>query len=734
MDVKSIKLITKEMISFMYGTGKAKINIDELVAGSVSTWTIEYEVGEYGIDDSGEILVARRDVCDSDIPQFEDANKPGFVKVYGETAAALKVRYVADRYIRPWKGCISIKVADGSLKKGDKIYIQYGASEGEGMGYRIQTFAEEEHLFKVLVDCAGSGNFYEIDQSPYIKVIGGYMNSVECVAPSIIAPGQSTDIRIRALDTWGNIAQKYNNSVVLNIRGKQSKVKLNQGIGILKDYIFEEEGTYYIEITDEDGRIIGKGNPVACTKDQRDSNLYWGDMHGQTKETVGTGTLDLYFSFGRDKSFLDFSAWQGNDFQVTDETWKNVCEKVKEYHEPGKFITFLGYEWSGTTPVGGDYNIYYLNDDQPIHRSYHWQIDMNKRDGSERNPLSELWKEFRGRDDVMGIPHVGGRYGNLDYYDKDFVHLLEIHSHHGTFEWFFEDALKKGLKLGIVAASDDHTCRPGLSYPTRGSSRGGFVSFDVIGGYTGVYTKELTRESIWNALKRRNCYATTGDRTILQVKCEDHIMGDEFSINKPPVINVKAMCSDIISEIEIRRGLETVYSYYETLPIKKDTIKIQWSGVRVRSRSKKANWDGKLIVQGGRIKKAEQFAFNQPDEGITLISNQIVEWKSKTSGDIDGMELELEYDKDTKIMFCSEPVTFTFRVDELLAGKLVKPAGGVNMKVEAELARQESQKELNITFEDKDIKEGLNPYWVKVVQKNGHMAWSSPMYIYYQGL
>ena len=43
--------------------------------------------------------------------------------------------------------------------------------------------------------------------------------------------------------------------------------------------------------------------------------LYCGDMHGQTKETVATGSLDLYFSFARDMAGLDFTAWQGNDFR-----------------------------------------------------------------------------------------------------------------------------------------------------------------------------------------------------------------------------------------------------------------------------------------------------------------------------------------------------------------------------------------------------------------------------------
>jgi hypothetical protein len=59
----------------LYGIGKGEIDINILTAGSTNSWTITYEAGEYGIDDGGEILIARRDVCDSDIPQFEDPCK-----------------------------------------------------------------------------------------------------------------------------------------------------------------------------------------------------------------------------------------------------------------------------------------------------------------------------------------------------------------------------------------------------------------------------------------------------------------------------------------------------------------------------------------------------------------------------------------------------------------------------------------------------------------------------------
>ncbi len=718
---------------YSYNLGSANIDISEVVAGSLATFTIEYTVGDYGFDDGGEILIARRDVSDSDIPQLVDQYKTGYVKVYcdpKDKMTKIKADYMPLRYVRPWRSAISIRITDGSLTKDDKVYIQFGAKDGEGYGFRMQTFKENEHILMVLVDCAGTGEFYEIDNQPTIKVTGGYINELDAVVPSTVSVGQKFDVTIRVLDSWGNIAEKYSSPIVMTLAGNEKIVEVKNGLGVAENISIVTEGNYCVELTDEKRGITGSSNPMICRVENESNKLFWGDMHGQTKETVGTGTQESYFTFGRDCAKMDFCAWQGNDFQVTDETWANVCKNIKKFHEPGKFVTFLGYEWSGNTPNGGDYNIYFRNDDEKIFRSSHWQIDLLSNDGTDRSVLSDLWEQFKGRNDVIAVPHVGGRYANLDMCNTDFVSVLEIHSHHGTFEWMMEDAFARNLKLGVIAASDDHTCRPGLSYPTRTTSRG-FVSFDGYGGYTGLYAKKLTREAIWEAIKSRHTYGTTGKRIILDVKCGEHIMGDMFATDAPPIINVNVAGTEEIRDVEIKRGNSTIYSYEQEQPIIPGRIKVQWSGVRVKSRSKKTVWDGNLVVDGGSIKDVQQFAFDQPDEGVTLISNQIISWKSSTSGDIDGMEIDMDFDDNTKLMFNSPNVSFSILAAELKDGPITKAAGGINQKVTISLAHECFEKSVEINFEDKDVEVGTNPYWVKVTQSDGNLAWSSPMYIDY---
>ena len=712
----------------MYGTGNASININSMQAGEYGVFTIIYETGEYGIDDSGEILIARRDVCDSAIPQFDDPKQDGYVSVSTDSDATLVVEYLPTRYIRPWKAAISIKVRDGSLYPGEKVYIRFG--DITGPGYRIQTYPEAEHIFNVLADCAGSGNFYDLDNTLVITITGGDVKFIEASCPSTVKPGKPFSILVRVMDYYGNIADSFTGFAILRLNNVEHTINLINGVGTLSNILLQDEGIYDTDVSLAGLDISGTGNPILCSNDF--SNIYWGDMHGQTKETVGTGTPDLYFTFARDKANLDFSGWQGNDFQITDETWADINEKIKKYNNPGKFVCFLGYEWSGTTPMGGDHNIYFLGDDQKIYRSYHWQIGIENQDDSARNPLSSLWEEFKGRNDVMAIPHVGGRYANFNYFNSDFIPVVEIHSHHGSFEWFFRDALAMGHKPGIIAASDDHSCRPGLSYPTEVSSRGGFVSFDVKGGYTAVLADTLDRQSIWNAIKARHCYATSGERMIASVTCGDHIMGDEFSIDSPPVFDIDVIGTSGIREFYVMRNSDVAFSLNDTRPRDESKIFIEWSGVRVRSRAKKTKWNGTVKVKHGTMISIDEYNNQKRGKRTELISGNLLTFNSTTSGDTDGFELKLIKTSETVITVNYGKNEFNFKTSDLQSGDISHSAGGVNLEIRSGFPPAETGRKVELQFIDGNIEKGTNAYWVKAIQNDGHTLWTSPMYIDYK--
>ena len=590
---------------------------------SYGSFKVVYTVGKYGLDDGGSIRICRRG---GSRPQVDDPKALGYTTA--KTDRDVRLVCSNARHIRPYWAAFQVTVRAGSLYEGDVLEVTFGDTSQGSPGTRLKNTREAEHLFKVFVDPFGSGHYKPIEGSPYITIIGEKAEEIQIAAPSHAVRGEPFNVTVRALDFNWNRSDRYKGTVSFKCKGSTSLPEpyvfnlKDAGAHLFSNVVLNETGIQHIDVADGDG-LSAVSNPIMVLEEKPKYSLYWGDMHGQTKETVGSGSVPEYLSYLRDVAALDFGGWQGNDFQVTGELWEHVKDQIKKYHEPGRFVTFLGYEWSGLTPGGGDHNIYYLGDDEPIYRSDQWLIENQVDPETDRYPISELWKTFKGRKDALAIPHVGGRHGNFDYYDPEHIPLIEVHSNHGTFEWFIMDAMKRRMKVGFIAASDDHTCRPGLTYANGGMA--------TKGGYTGVYAKELTREALWEAFWARRAYGTTGERIILHVESEGHMMGEEYTTVKKPTVNVKITGTTPLHEVEVYNWENHVYRHPFASPDGSDKLfKVEWSGASVRSRPKIVNWNGGLKVENGSIKDYKEFAFDYHNHGIEKVSDRELKWKSTT--------------------------------------------------------------------------------------------------------
>jgi hypothetical protein len=717
--------------------GKVEIEPNcPIIAGEVNTWKIIYTVGRYGIDNGGRLKLVWKFPSNWGVPQWENPKKENYITVKSTKKVNFSFQYDPKGYYRPWLKALTIEVINGYLSEGDMVTITLGDQLYGSPGSRAQTFYQNDFYFRLLVDCFESSKFKEIPNQPIIPVVSSRFERLKLIATSDVSPGEKINkITIKAEDKWGNIVQDYVDNVLLqfvpgigNFKRSIAFSQSDKGVVELRDVQIDQEGIYRLIATENKLKSHVLSNPIRCLEKKNDTErLCWGDFHAQNKSTLGMGTDEEYFEYAKKVGSVDVSALQGNDFHLSPESWQKLKKSVNSLYKPGEFVTYLGYEWSGNTSAGGDHNVYYLDDSIPIHRSSHWQLEDKSDEINDRYPVEELYNELRDKK-AMVIPHIGGRRAILDYLSKEdeqIVPVIEICSVHGRFEWFLHEAFQKNLIVGVVGNSDDHTCRPGASYPTS-------VSLNCKNGLTGFYCKDLTREGVWNAIKSRHCYATTGERIILEFSGNGRPMGSVFDIFEPLTMQVNVIGTSQIEKVEIVKDTQVLYSHplFKRNNIKKNEIRILWGGARITSRGRHTNWDGKLEIRNTKLVNVQEVAFDNPKEGIKNWDDNGIEWSSNTSGDVDGLILKYKDSKNALFRFISKPISFKFTVDELEnEGEIIKYCGGVNQHVKIDrIYERPDITQVRFEYTDHDIKKGLNRYYVRVTQENQEMAWSSPIY------
>lgn len=696
-------------------------------AGTVGTWTFVYEAGLYGMDIGATLKLAFRLASDWSAPQMEDPAAPDYARVVcSNPAVRLRARFDRKGHVRPWTHAVVVDVTEESMEPGDTITIVLGDRSAGGPGTRAQTFAEADFQFQMLVDPFATGLFVLLPDSPELPIVPGPAERLRLVAPGYSAEGAMVALLAKAEDKWGNLASSYRGRLLIQAFGCEQEEVMGEEDGGRKAVLVRvpHAGVHRVRVEDPERAWSATSNPIFCPAEHEGEwRLYWGDIHGQTGETVGSGSMMSYFPFARDVALLDFAAHAGNDFQITRAHYRDLQEQVRRHHDAGRFVTFLAFEWSGNTPGGGDHNVYFLHDDQPIHRSSHWQVDDWSDRDTDRYPISDVYEEYRGRNDVLVIPHIGGRRANLDYHNEELSPFIEICSVHGRFEWFAREAMARGMKVGFVANSDDHTGRPGAAFPIH--------DFSVRGGLTAAWAKDLTREGLWEAFKSRRIYGTSGERILLRFWADGHPMGEQYRADAPPQLRILAAGTSGIERVEIWRGAQLWQVHRPNRPSPDSRmLRVTWSGARSRGRNRKQNWDGEMRVDGARILQARTVSFDTPRDGIVAQSAGEVRWTSTTSGDPDGLLVELEMLPGAVAHFRSAALAAEIRLDELGDAELLVAADGVDGELRAAWEPQ-CDRPLEIAYETRDLElpaEGA-AYWVKVVQEDGEVAWSSPIFV-----
>ena len=723
-------------------------------AGSFQEFTVTYTAGYFGIDDSGSIKIVHRFASDMGRPQSSDPQAPNYTTVEASNGAVLHVDYDTKNNIRPWDKTLYIKVVRGFLREGDRIVVRFGDRREGSPGIRLQTFCEETFEFRVLTDAIATCDYAELPEQPVIAIVPGPPVLYKAILPTLRRFGEPFSLGMKGEDRWGNpsdlCAGNFSLRANMDVQGLPESVAFEKGefTQTIDKLTVQEEGDLVVELLDGEGAVVARSNPLRIAAGAA-LLPYWGDLHGQSEETIGTNSARDFYEFARDKAMLDICVHQGNDFQITCEFWAWLNELSAEFTEDGRFIVFPGWEWSGNTGLGGDRNVLHMREGRQIHRSSHALVEDLSDIHTDANSAKDLFEALEGEDCTV-FAHIGGRYADIKMaHDERIEKAVEVHSAWGTFEWLIQDAFEQGYRVGIVSNSDGHKGRPGASHP-------GATSFGAYGGLTCVLAPAFTRAGIMEGLKTRHHYGTTGSRVLLDTRAVFDNPAEKFS-DDPNLGDVTsemvgdAMMGDIlrsgdaevsfridvhgpspVERIDIRNGLETVEVFrpYDEAALGR-RIRVLWEGSEYRGRGRETIWDGHAELTGNGFETLTPINRYNLDKRFERTGPGRVEWTALTTGGFGGFDALLEDPYAGTLKIHTALVKEDIAIGDIGRDEIIFANGGIDRRIRIFRLPDENP-HYRVTLErrvrladDRD-----NALYVRITFEDGHFAWSSPIYIF----
>ncbi len=703
-----------------FDLGKAAIQADgPVVAGSFTTVTFTYTAG-HPIDESDFIRVAFRSIGDFGVPQFDQPALPNYCTVYSSGDIRIEPRWERSGYPpSPFGQSLILQIKEGFLDKGENVVVVFGDTSGGSPGWQMQTFVEKTFEFKtsrvsIPVDPLAAYEVNELPDSPTLRIVPGKPARVAAIAPSRVLVNEEFPYHLRLEDEWGNPTE-------LPTR--------------LTHPGYSEAGVQTIMVTDKNTGLSARSNPIEVSAEPAVLNIYWADFHGQSEEN-DISNLQDYYAFARDYGLLDISAHQSNDKFLTYPYWQAIKHVAEEYYEPDKFLTFPGYEWSAYESVGGHRNVFYASANGEIYHSRtDFPVPPDEDSPYKMAPtVPELYANLKNMKEQKVFVFEHSHSTNPSIHEPSLELAVEIHSGWGTFEWIIQDALRLGYRVGVVANSDGHRGRPGAEYPSS------VIDGGAMGGLTAVLAEKLDRDTVFEALKARHFYATTGIRALVDVKVvtddgRSAMMGDVISdASGTPHLYVSVVGTNPIESVDVWNGLELVKT---VRPFgNKDLgsrVKVIWGGIEDRGdgrQGRAVDWDGFLRLRNNLIKDVTPVNFWNPFKPLEKVSEKHVAWTSTTMGNESGIILTLDDPDSGSIEVETLQGSVTSEISAIGLQPLVWDYGGLQKRIEVyRLPEEPGSREFEFSLPLTDLRKGDNPIYIRMTQEDGQMAWSSPVYL-----
>lgn len=487
--------------------------------------------------------------------------------------------------------------------------------------------------------------------------------------------------------------------------------------------------------------------------------ILYGDIHNHNAHGYGVGSIERslevarthldFFAFTGHSSWHDMPSMEGgrerhwiDGFKRLQDTWPRVQQVIAGGNRDGEFCAFLGFEWHSSQ--WGDQCVVFPGDHRPLFYA------------AEPERLRRFCVEER----ALMIPHhlaypKGRRGVNWDCFTEACTPVVEIYSEHGNaeddrgpFPYFAHSmggretantaraALAAGLRFGFVGSSDDHAGFPG-AYGE---------------GLMAALVSEFTRAGIFEAIRARRTYALTGDRIELDFTAEGAPMGATIEAGRNAEIRFSVQGRDELDAVEVIQDGRVVHRAHadDAAPLSSPVqVRLEWGwgpwGALALDRV--CDWAMRVQVERGRIARffpclqsmpfdeQRRHRFERRGDGGLDIRSYTARKNAYRENPNQSVVLEIEGGPETVLKLAlAEPVAqaSAHTLGELQRGSanlFTGPFPKEGYQWHRVVPRAASALEGRCTLE---VPTGRSHAYLRARQKNGHLAWVSPVFMNYR--
>jgi len=305
--------------------------------------------------------------------------------------------------------------------------------------------------------------------------------------------------------------------------------------------------------------------------------LIYGNLHEHSENSpcwpAGTdGTLHDNYRFGMYSEGYDFVAITDHGYSMNEVYWRKNLRLADFYNEPDHFVAIPAMEWTlrsdpdidGIQHGAGHYNVIFPSADES-RKFIRNQYEIYSVYCPETNNSSMLWNFLHEKNiDCVTIPHHPADETHpvdWDVHDEKYVPVVEMFQCRGNAEYpgcpreinlqrhrtsvhkraFVNYALiEKKYKMGFIASGDHNSMGIGVA---------------------AFWVKELSREGIIEAMRSRRCFATTGDKMIVDFRINKGIAGSTIKTADVPNLSIKIKGERELEKVEIIRNSKVIHQF-----------------------------------------------------------------------------------------------------------------------------------------------------------------------------